>query len=117
MLPRSHTLRSGEFSQILKEGKTIRSPLFVLRIKKATVKSAKTEKTSRFSVVVSKKIAKTAVERNFTRRKVYSALETFIKDIPAGYEGVISVAIPLANTPYATVLGGLRNIFSQASLI
>lgn len=88
MLKKSNRIRSSNFVSILKEGVVATSPLFFVRIKINLI--SKQDKL--FSVVVSKKIAKTAVKRNLIRRKVYSLLGEILKNpnLP-GVKAVISV--------------------------
>ena len=59
-----------------KHGKTIR------RSKMSLIFVENTRGFTRFSVVVSKKVAKLAVERNRIRRRVYEALRTNMEYIP-----------------------------------
>lgn len=72
MLGKKNRANRHHFTAISK-GKTVFSPFFSVRI------SNNTHTVSRFSVVVSKKVAKSAVERNSIRRKFYAALEPFKK--------------------------------------
>ena len=58
------------FSRVLKKGKTCHSDNFTLRFISGT--------SERAAVIVSKKIAKTAVSRNTIKRKVRSALAPLI---------------------------------------
>jgi ribonuclease P protein component len=67
MLPKQSRLTAGEVREVIAHGRSVR----------ASVLSAKfvPAKQLRASVVVSKKVAKQAVERNRLRRAVYRALE------------------------------------------
>lgn len=70
MLPRGQKISRAVFGEVLNSKKSISSPFFSLRF-------YQTEKTtpSRFSFVVSKKIASSAVERNTLKRRGYSFLQ------------------------------------------
>lgn len=71
MLPKKIRLTTALFDQVFKTGKVQHSPLFWVR---SILASAGLP--SRFAVVVSKKIAPTAVLRNKNKRFVYKAIET-----------------------------------------
>ena len=70
MLKRKQRVTSEVFSRVLKKGKTCHSDNFTLRFISGT--------SGRAAVIVSKKIAKTAVSRNTIKRKVRSALVPLI---------------------------------------
>lgn len=66
MLKGQNRLRSGEVRAVLKDGRVLRGVSLTAKYIQAD--------GSKMAVVVSKKIAKTAVRRNIIRRAVYSAL-------------------------------------------
>ena len=68
MLARRNRVSTALVSHIMKEGVSVHTPSMSLRF---TLRAA----YPRFSAIVSKKVAKTAVERNRTRRRVYAVLE------------------------------------------
>ena len=72
MLPKASRLTSKEI-EALSLGKTVFSGPISLRFV--------TQKETKFSISVSKKTLKRAVDRNRLRRKIYSALEIPIKKI------------------------------------
>lgn len=69
MFKKQYRLHTSEFKEVFNFGKTIKSPLTIIKVKENNLKH------SRFAVVVSKKIAKKAVERNYIRRKFTHALK------------------------------------------
>lgn len=69
MLPKTRRLKAGEVKKVIKEGRSLRASFL-------SVKYSATSSPLRASVVVSKKVAKQAVERNRIRRAVYRALTT-----------------------------------------
>lgn len=71
MLPRSKRVSIHRFLEIIKKGEVIHSSFFIMRF-------VKTVSKSHFAVSVPKKVAKTAVERNKIRRRVYSVLKNLI---------------------------------------
>lgn len=84
MLPRSLRIGTSLFSEITEKGRFSNGKFFLFRF-------VKSEGKSRFSVTVSKKVSKSAVDRNKIRRRVYSLLRKHISNIKDGYRIVISV--------------------------
>ncbi len=82
MLPKSRRISREEFSSILKAGKRYASSHFTLYVAQ---NKANLKKPSQFSFSVSKKIAKSAVERNRLRRRGYSAIKGLVKEVKHGY--------------------------------
>lgn len=74
MVPKKQRIDRETFDEIMKKGRIVHSGLFSLRFLKNP------EKSTHFGVVVSKKIAKTAVLRNKIRRRAYSILRKTIKN-------------------------------------
>jgi|GEM_PF-1143440 len=68
MLKKSLRLKTSELERVIKEGKVVHTALFTVRTLGGVAGCTK------FAVVVSKKIAKTATGRNLIRRRVYEAL-------------------------------------------
>lgn len=78
MLPRDRRIQKKDFSYILKNAKRINSPHFTL----FTLKDLKVaDQKSRFAFSVSKKVAKQAVLRNKLRRRGYSVISMYLKNI------------------------------------
>ena len=75
-------------------------------------------KTSRFSVIISKKIAKTAVLRNRIRRRIYEIIRQEIPNITAVYDVAIIVnSIEINNLSYLDLKSKLLDLFKQAELL
>ena len=74
MLPRSQRLSAEQFASVMKDGRVSHSSLFLLRAKSGTA-------DTRVSTTVPTKIAKTAVQRNLFRRKLYEAVRLLVSDI------------------------------------
>jgi ribonuclease P protein component len=70
MLPKKNRVKRDQFELMLAKGSLYHGPFFSVRMKKNT----KREPFS-FAVVVSKKIAKTAVGRNLLKRRVRAVIE------------------------------------------
>lgn len=69
MIPKKSRITRENFEKVMKKGGLLNSSLFSLRFLQNPYK------TTHFSVVVSKKVAKTAVSRNRIRRRAYSVLK------------------------------------------
>jgi ribonuclease P protein component len=114
MLPRSKRLSVPLFTNALAHGKIAHSPLFTARIlKTADSKSAET----RFSAVISKKIAKTAVERNKFRRRIYAALRTLDVKIKQGFHIILLAKPPLTKSLAKDIIHDLDGLFVKNGLI
>lgn len=87
MLPSSRRLTSAEVPLILKEGKGASyGPIRV----KYTPRLGKAH-TSRFAVVISKKVLKKATDRNRARRRVYEMVRTI--ELPSPVDVVILLSV------------------------
>ncbi len=93
MLAKESRLTAAEVREILRIGRPVRG----------TTLSAKyiTGQKSKAAVVVSTKVAKTAVERNRLRRSAYAALRTCL---PSQIHAVIFLHKPLLNNEELTLL-------------
>lgn len=82
MLPKKKRLTTKAFRGVFKESHIISSPFLTLRYTNPK------EGTFRFSVVVSKKIAPTAVLRNRLRRRGYRAVQKIEKQLNKNVLGI-----------------------------
>lgn len=93
-------------------GKAVRSPLITI---KTTVNTRR--KYSRFSVVVSKKVIKSAVGRNRIRRRLYEYIRTHLGAIEGVHDVVIiCTSAELRTLPYADIKSQLDQLFVKAGL-
>lgn len=74
MLPRNKRIQKKDFPAPKRQGFRVHSPLFSMTV-------YKNDESTRVSVVVSKKTAKTAVVRNKIRRRMYEAMKPFMDRI------------------------------------
>lgn len=85
MLPKKKRIDRKTFLAVLPKTRTDSTPFF-------TIRSYKSE-TPKVSIVISKKIAKTAIQRNYIKRRIYKHIS---KDLP--YKTImIFVKKPLEN--------------------
>ena len=93
-------------------GKAIRSQLITL---KSTPNSRR--KHSRFSVVVSKKVIKSAVGRNRIRRRLYEYVRSRLNRIEGIHDVVlICTSSELRTLPYVDLTSQLDQLFVKAGL-
>lgn len=94
MLPRSHRLPS---SVRLTKAQTVTSPYFLLKY----VDNA--EKKTRLSVIISKKVEKTAVGRNRLRRLFQTIFQKHLPTLRPGVD-MLHIALPLSREVTKDVL-------------
>lgn len=93
-------------------GKAARSQLITVK----TVPNSR-RKHSRFSVVVSKKVIKSAVGRNRIRRRLYEYVRSRINQIDGIHDVVlICTSAELRTLPYADISAQLDQLFIKAGL-
>jgi len=93
-------------------GKAVRSQLFTIKYVPNTHRSH-----PRFSVVVSKKVIKSAVGRNRIRRRLYEYLRTNTDRLDEVYDiVVICTSAELRTLPYDQITDQLNQLFAKASL-
>jgi ribonuclease P protein component len=103
MLKRTERLRRGEFTTIA-QNRAVHEGLFTVRISP----SLPTQTPRKFSVVVSKKVAKTAVARNALRRKVYAALTESGVD---GVHAIFYMKPDAMEARYTEILSAIERVF------
>jgi ribonuclease P protein component len=97
---------------VYSNGKAVRSQLFTIKY----VSNAHRARP-RFSVVVSKKVIKSAVGRNRIRRRLYEYLRVNTDRLSGVYDIVIiCTSADLRTLPYAQITEQLDTLFDKASL-
>ena len=110
MLPKSQRLSTKAVAHVMGKGQPSHSPFFVVR-------SVLTKETSRFSVSVPKKVAKTAVQRNKIRRQVYSAIKKMAKQIKPGRSGLVIAKIGSEKLPFESMASEIKSIFVKSGFL
>ena len=82
MLPKKNRVSTKEVNQIFKGGNFLNSPNLTFKYLKNNSQATK------ISFIAPKSVAKLAVERNFLRRRGYSALAKHFKLSPLGTTGI-----------------------------
>ena len=84
---------------------------FSLRFRK------KNQETSGFSVVVSKKIEKTAVRRNLLKRRVYEAIQKLLPHQTEVVQGVVFAKKGSNKLSFKEIEEEIKTLFKKAKLI
>lgn len=97
---------------VYSNGNAVRSQLFTIKYVSNAHRSR-----PRFSVVVSKKVIKSAVGRNRIRRRLYEYLRVNTENLNGVYDIVIiCTSADLRTLPYAYISEQLDTLFDKASL-
>jgi ribonuclease P protein component len=97
---------------VYSNGKAVRTQLFTVKYVVNTHR-----KHPRFSVVVSKKVIKSAVGRNRIRRRLYEYLRLHTSELNNTYDIVIiCTSAELRTLPYAEISEQLTQLFNKAEL-
>lgn len=111
MLPRKNRISRKDFPSHNVRGFRSFSPLF------SAVFYTKEVGESRVSVVVSKKTAKTAVDRNYLRRRFYDIIRLFLNQTEKPFTVVIYPKIESKAAPQVTLKIEIEKALNQAKLI
>lgn len=114
MLSRSHRFHGlGSLRGVYRHGQTARGPLFAVRYRLNSRRSA-----YRAAVVVSRKVHKSAVARNRMRRRIYALVSEMEELINEPYDIVITVYhADVLETPPARLRGQLKKQFKEAGIL
>ncbi|MFZ1250265.1 MAG: ribonuclease P protein component [Candidatus Microsaccharimonas sp.] len=97
---------------VYSKGKAVRTQLFTVKYVHNSHRS-----NPRFSVVVSKKVIKSAVGRNRIRRRLYEYIRTHIEQLDGVYDVVIiCTSSELRTLPYGQIIEQLDQLFTKANL-
>lgn len=112
MLNSKYSIRQeNEIKAVLKQGKTVNSPLFLLKIRPNTLSC------SRYLVIISNKASGKAVTRNKKRRQIKYWLKTQEKSLKKGFDVAIICKKPLTLAGFPKIKENLKNLFKKAHLL
>jgi ribonuclease P protein component len=112
MYPQAHRLRrKQDFDQVYRKKNTRGSRGFVLFF------TPNRGGPSRFGVVVSKKTAALAVDRNRLRRRVREILRARLSRITGGYDIVVHIKKPAAELDFSATTQELQYLLGKAGLL
>lgn len=106
MLLKKNRLDKKTLSKVFKEGRFVNSASLSLKYLKTN-----TIEENKISFVVPKAISKSAVKRNFLRRKGYNSLKKNINLIPFSMKGVFIIN----NKNIENIENEIKNIFKKIS--
>lgn len=102
----------GSLRYVYKNGRTIRSQRLTLKY----IDNRRRDH-SRFAVVVSKKVLKSAAGRNRIRRRIYEIIRHEIPRFTPSYDVVVIVfSSEVAHMPHEELVLQLRDMFAEAGL-
>lgn len=97
---------------VYRHGRSVRSQLLGLKY----ISNPK-RKACRFSVVVGKKVFKSAFKRNTVRRRIYEIIRLELPTIKAGQDVVITVFSPeIINLDHQSLVDLIKQLLSQARI-
>lgn len=102
--------KNTDFQRVRQHGRKTASRLLVLMCAPNNLA------TVRVGFVVSKRISKQAVERNYIRRLLSEALRPFLLDISAGWDIVVSVKQTIIGIPLPALAQDLYIVLRRARL-
>lgn len=113
MLSKDHRFHGhGSLRYVYRNGQAIRSHLITIK-----VVNNPHRKHSRFAVVVSKKVHKSAVGRNRMRRRIYEVVRAELPSFRPAHDVAIMVfSGELISLPYDELVTTLKQLFEQAGL-
>ena len=112
MLKKKYRFHSrGGVRYVYQKGKTVRSPKISL------VFTDNSRGFTRFAVVISKKVIKSAVGRNRVRRRVYEALRVNFEDIPMKRDYIFVIYHKdIAKIPFKELEKNLGDLIEQSKI-
>ena len=108
MLPRKNRIKRALFEEIIEKSRVLHGNYFTLRLYK------KSEGEPQFTVVVSKKIAKTAAKRNLLKRRVRAAIQSLIKDIKKPIAGVFFLKKEITTAKFIDVKEEIERVIMKS---
>lgn len=113
MLPKRQRIKTVAFGELLNRSAFAASLLFSIRWVKAEAEVTK----STFAIVVSKKVLKTAADRNKIKRRCYHVLRDLSPKIKNPYKIVFFVKKGVEKLSFAELTEQIRMILSKNNLI
>jgi ribonuclease P protein component len=110
VLKKSRRLSTKQFSLAIEKGKVIHSPLFIAR-------ALFGQKDDRVAAVAPVKIAKTAVIRNRTRRKMYEAVAALGQLPSKGAHTIIFAKAGAVTAQKEELVSDLKDLFVNIGIL
>ncbi|MBE3559335.1 MAG: ribonuclease P protein component [Ktedonobacteraceae bacterium] len=103
--------KSREFQRVRQQGRSIASRLLILAW------TPNNEASTRVGFVVSKRVARHAVDRNAIKRLLGEALRPALADLPAGWDIVISARQQAADSDLRMLQQDILTLLQRAQLL
>ena len=103
--------KSKDFQRVRQQGRSTASRLLILAFAPNDLA------TLRIGFVVSKRVSKHAVKRNYVKRLLSEAIRPILADIPAGWDLVISAKTPIIGVNLLDLVEDLRTLLRRARLL
>jgi len=108
MIPRTKRVGKKDFPPFTTKGRSFSTPLFSCKI----VSGKDAGATNRYAVVVSKKVAKSAVVRNTLKRRFFNAIRGTKGFTSKGSTGIFYVRTPAVLASYRDIADEVEKILS-----
>lgn len=112
MLPKKRKIRRLLFSLILLKNRSFKSENLMLLVNRTNKK----DKT-KFSVVVSKKVARKASDRNLIKRKGFNVIKNEIANIKNGFLCVLFFKKDVRGISYNEIKSEILSLFKKADIL
>ena len=110
MLSRSQRLSGEQLDAVMEKGRATHSSLFWMR-------TLKYEGLTKVAAIAPQKIAKTAVQRNSLRRKMYESIKPFFGSITPNHLIVVCAKEPVKKSVFKDLAKEMREIFVKSGLL
>lgn len=110
MFPHKQRLQRDAFSAVREQGQVFRGRHMTLRLKE-------NKGPSRFSIVVSRKVAQSAVQRHKIRRRIYAILKDIDPALKSTYDVVVFAGTQVVALPYTALGHEVHSLFQQAGAL
>ncbi|HLG75915.1 MAG TPA: ribonuclease P protein component [Ktedonobacteraceae bacterium] len=103
--------KSSDFQRVRQQGRFVASRLLILAYMPNDLDAL------RIGFVVSKRISKRAVERNYIKRVLSEAIRPIIADMPAGWDLVLSAKNQVVGVPLSVLVQDIALLVRRAHLL
>ena len=111
-LKRAFRLRKGsEFSRVRQQGRSLASRLLILAW------APNEESKLRIGLIVSKRISKRAVERNYIKRLLSEAIRGLLPELPTGWDIVLNARNAITSVNVHVLEQDLVSLLQRARLL
>jgi ribonuclease P protein component len=108
---RRHRLtRKNDIKRVRQEGRSLANAMLVLGYLPNQLEQNRT-------AVIAGRSVGGAVQRNYAKRRIRSALSTLQPELTQGYDLVLIARKPLLDSEYQYVIDGMQSLLSRAGLL